>query len=281
MGLRDLFERQDGGRGGVESNSLISNGPTSIPKPFPHSPTTGPPDSSPDESTVSSAIQLTDTIPISGLTSTSTTSNPTATAKTPIPLPLSTTYDMSTAAPQEAVNRTPIIIGVVVGGTVGLILAAVVVIIIVRRRRNRGRPHRQAGWFTTGFRRRRRERQNLKVTALPITTPGPEHAAEKSRERRHQNADSSGPTVTDDQRVPGPAVDGQSRGTDSEMLAKLNMLIERAARSSPGPAVDGQSRGMDLEVLAKLDMIMEKVARLEEDRGREEEAPPDYVSNRS
>ncbi|KAK1233554.1 hypothetical protein PQX77_003290 [Marasmius sp. AFHP31] len=208
--------------------------------------------------------------------------NPTATTTqtvTPVtPLPLSTTFDTPIVATREAVNRSPIIIGVVVGGTVSLILAAVVVIVIVRR--NRGRPHRQAGWFTTGFRRRRRERQNLKVTALPIATPGPEHVAEKTRERRHQ-VDSPGPTVTDDQRVPGPAVDGQSGGTDSEMLAKLNMLIERAARSSPGPAVDGQSRGMDLEVLAKLDMIMEKVARLEEDRGREEEAPPDYVSNRS
>ncbi|KAK1233551.1 hypothetical protein PQX77_003287 [Marasmius sp. AFHP31] len=175
--------------------------------------------------------------------------------------------DASTAATQGS-SAT---IGGAVGGAIALILT-VVIILVARRRRNRG-GHRQDGWFATGFCRRRRERQNLKVSALPITTPGPERVAEKTRERRHQ-VDSPGPTVTDDsQRVAGP---------DSEVLAKLNMLIERVGGSSPGPAVDhGQGRGTDPEVLAaKLDMIMERVARLEEDRDREE-APPDYVSNRS
>ncbi|KAK1219563.1 hypothetical protein PQX77_017752, partial [Marasmius sp. AFHP31] len=40
--------------------------------------------------------------------------------------------------------------------------------------------------------------------------------------------------------------------------------------------------GMDSQVLARLDMIMERIARLEEaDRERDrEEAPPDYTSNR-
>ncbi|KAK1219558.1 hypothetical protein PQX77_017747 [Marasmius sp. AFHP31] len=155
-----------------------------------------------------------------------------------------------TAGIQEAGNKSSATIGGVVGGVVGLILT-VVVIVIVRRRRNRG-SHRQEGWFTTG---RRRQRPNLQVTALPITTPEPEHVVEKSRERRHQNADSPGPTVTGDQ---------------------------GAAMSSPGPAVDGQSGGRDSAVLAKLDMIMESVARLEADRDRDrEEAPPDYTSNRS
>ncbi|KAK1234401.1 hypothetical protein PQX77_002402 [Marasmius sp. AFHP31] len=175
-----------------------------------------------------------------------------------------------TAATQGVSNKSSATIGGAVGGAIALILT-VVVILVARRRRNRG-GHRQAGWFATGFGRRRR-RQNLKVSALPITTPGPERVAEKTRERRHQ-VDSPEPTVTDDsQRVAGP---------DSEVLAKLNMLIERVGGSSPGPAVDhGQGRGTDPEVLAaKLDMIMERVARLEEDRDREE-APPDYVSNRS
>ncbi|KAK1234399.1 hypothetical protein PQX77_002400 [Marasmius sp. AFHP31] len=173
-------------------------------------------------------------------------------------------------APTAATQGSSATIGGAVGGAIALILT-VVGIVIVWRRRNRG-GHHQAGWFATGFVRRRR-RQNLKVSALPITTRvESEHVAEKTRERRHQ-VDSPGPTVADDsQRTVG--------GPDSEVLAKLNMLIERVGGSSPGPAVDGQSRGTDPEVLAKLDLIMERVARLEEDRDREE-APPDYVSNRS
>ncbi|KAK1217893.1 hypothetical protein PQX77_019447 [Marasmius sp. AFHP31] len=104
--------------------------------------------------------------------------------------------------------------------------------------------------------------------------PGNPNYPRRVGEKNNRGLRHSGPPPTaDDQRV------GRA---DSEMLAKLNILIERAARSSPGPAVDGHSRGTDLEVLAKLDIIMDKVARLEEDRGREEErAPPDYASNRS
>ncbi|KAL0057580.1 hypothetical protein AAF712_015773, partial [Marasmius tenuissimus] len=110
----------------------------------------------------------------------------------------------------------------------------------------------------------RRQRPNLKVTALPITAARPEHVSEKTRECRKQ-VDSPGPTVTDDQRV------------DSELLARFDMIMERVARSrevdSPGDNQRARARGMDSEVLDKLDMIMERVARLE--------APPDYASNRS
>ncbi|KAK1219561.1 hypothetical protein PQX77_017750 [Marasmius sp. AFHP31] len=158
--------------------------------------------------------------------------------------------DTPTAPNQGAGNKSSATIGGAVGSAVGLILT-IVVIVIVRGRRNRGGYH-QAEWFAMVFsrRRRRRQRPNLEVTALPITTVGPKHVAEKTRECRHQ-VDSPRPTVTDDQ---------------------------RAARSSPGPVLDGQSRGADSEVLAKLNMIMQSVARLEADRDRQE-APPDYTSN--
>ncbi|KAK1215594.1 hypothetical protein PQX77_021805 [Marasmius sp. AFHP31] len=181
-------------------------------------------------------------------------------------IPVSTVFSTPTTGAQETDNKSSATIGSAVGGAVGLILT-VVVIVIIRRRRYRG-SHRQDGGFATG------RRPNLQVKALPTTTVEPEHVVEKTRELKHQNVDSPGLTVTDDsQRVGGP---------DSEVLAKLDMLIESVGRSSPGPAIDGQSRGTDPEVLAKLDMIMERVARLEEDRDREEEEPPpDYASNRS
>ncbi|KAK1217888.1 hypothetical protein PQX77_019442 [Marasmius sp. AFHP31] len=203
--------------------------------------------------------------------SSSTPDNP-ITATITAPLPLSTTSDTPTVATQEAGNNSSATIGGAVGGAVGLIL--IVVVVVVWMGRNRGRPHHQAGGFAIGLGRHQRQRPNLQVTALPITTPGPEHVVEKTRECRQWDVDSPGPTVTDDShRVGGP---------DSEVLAKLDMIMERVARSSPGPTVDhGHSGGTDPGVLAKLDMIMERVARLEEDRDREEEAPPDYVSNRS
>ncbi|KAK1215592.1 hypothetical protein PQX77_021803 [Marasmius sp. AFHP31] len=107
------------------------------------------------------------------------------------------------------------------------------------------------------------------MTAGPKNPNYPQRVGEKKNREMRQ----SGPSSTADDQI----VDR----VDLEMLAKLDMLIERATRSSPGLPVDGQSREMDLEVLTKLDMIMEKVARMEEDRGREEEAPPGYTSNRS
>ncbi|KAL0062519.1 hypothetical protein AAF712_010558 [Marasmius tenuissimus] len=182
-------------------------------------------------------------------------------------------------------------IGGAVGGAVGAVLIIVVVIVWARRSRA---GNLRTGWIATGLNRRRRPRPNLQVTALPITAVEPEHVSEKTRERGRPRVDSPGPTITDDQRVgrsregdsPGEDQRARARGTDSEVLAKLDMIMERVARSSPGPTVgvdDQRARGPDSEVLAKLDMIMERVARLEEaDRDRDmEEAPPDYTSNRS
>ncbi|KAJ8075985.1 hypothetical protein PM082_021617 [Marasmius tenuissimus] len=151
-------------------------------------------------------------------------------------------------------------IGGIAGGVVGLVLIIVVAAVGVRRNRMLNR------------RRRRRQRQNFEVTALPITAVGPERVVEKTRgPGRPQDV---GSPVTDDQRA------------DSELLARFGMIMERAARSwevdSPRDGQRAMARGTDSEVLAKLDMIMERVARLEDrERAEEEEAPPDYTSNRS
>ncbi|KAK1219560.1 hypothetical protein PQX77_017749 [Marasmius sp. AFHP31] len=244
----------------------------SMPPLFPSRPSSGLPESSsfPPSSITSTSNEVDvmtneRTIPVSHATSTS--DSPITMAKlTPIEsLPIPMTSDSTPAAATQGVgNKSSTAIGGAVGGAVAsVVIFGIVVVVCMRKRARRNREHR------------RRWRQNFTVTALPAMTavPGnsnyPRRVGGKNREMRH----SGPPPMADDQRVDQ---------VDSEALVKLNMLIERAARSSPGPAVDGQSGGTDLEVLAKLDMIMERVARLEEDRDREEEEPPpDYASNRS
>ncbi|KAL0062518.1 hypothetical protein AAF712_010557 [Marasmius tenuissimus] len=167
------------------------------------------------------------------------------------PQRLSTTVtSASSTTVAEAGNKSSATIGGAVGGAVGLVLILVAAVVWVRRNQ---------------VLNRRQRRQNFKVTALPITTMGPEHVPEKTRELSRPQDDFLGPTVPDDQRV------------DSELLARFDMIMERVARSrevdSPGDEQRTRARGTDSEVLAKLDIIMERVARLE--------APPDYASNRS
>ncbi|KAJ8075982.1 hypothetical protein PM082_021614 [Marasmius tenuissimus] len=232
----------------------------------------------------------------------STSDNPATTSRASITSPttqsttqplVAQTSETPTTAAQVAGHKSSAsaTIGGAVGGTVGAVLIIVAVVFWVRRNRA-GRL--RTGWISTALNRRQRQRPNLQVTALPIAAVEPEHVSEKTRERSRPRVDSPGPTVTDDQRVGrsreidslGDDLRGRARGTDSEVLAKLDMIMERVARSSPGPTVgvnDQRARGTDSEVLAKLDMIMERVTRLEEaDRDRDmEEAPPDYTSNRS
>ncbi|KAK1217891.1 hypothetical protein PQX77_019445 [Marasmius sp. AFHP31] len=152
-----------------------------------------------------------------------------ATARTPASLPLSTTLDTPAAATQGAGNKSPATIGGIVGGVAALvIILGIAIVMYMRRRAQKNRE-----------RRRRQRTQDFTVTALPqimMAGPGnlsyPQRVVEKSRGLKHSGL----PPMADDQRG------GQA---DSEMLAKLNM-------------------------------IMESVARIEADRDREEEAPPDY-----
>ncbi|KAJ8075980.1 hypothetical protein PM082_021612 [Marasmius tenuissimus] len=281
MRLGNSFERRDGENVGFEfpisSQPLITPGsgalPLSLPPPqsdtlsefsdiftiltsgLPATYTAGLPLSFPDPTTTTEAgNRSSDTITTPSNTITVVSSSPTTTVSSSL---------IPTAA--AAGNESTATIGGAVGGAIGVILIAVVVVVWIRRKRGE---HFQVvlkvyttGWLATGS--DRRQRPNFKVTALPITTTGPEHVTEKTRERRKQ-VDFPGPIV-DDQRV------------DSELLARLDMIMERVARSqevdSPEDNQRASARGTDSEVLAKLDIIMERVARLE--------APPDYTPNRS
>ncbi|KAJ8075981.1 hypothetical protein PM082_021613 [Marasmius tenuissimus] len=180
--------------------------------------------------------------------------------QSPTPSP-SETSEIPTTAAQVAGHESSAsaTIGGAVGGAVGAILIVVVIIIIWVRRSRGG--YRQAGWIMlTAVNRCRRQRPNLQVTALPITTVGPERVVEKTQELSRQRLGSRGLTATNDRGI------ARSRGVDSS-----------------GEDQRARARGTDSEVLVKLDMIMERVTRLEEaDRDRDmEEAPPDYTSNRS
>ncbi|KAL0062517.1 hypothetical protein AAF712_010556 [Marasmius tenuissimus] len=126
-------------------------------------------------------------------------------------------------------------IGGIVGGAAALVsIVGIVVVVCMRRRARRNREQR---------------RQNSKVTALPFMMAGPGNSNYPRRVGEKNN-----------------------RGL-------------RRSEPPPPTADEQRGRGMDSQVLARLDMIMESVRRLEEaDRDRErdrQEAPPDYTSNRS
>ncbi|KAK1217890.1 hypothetical protein PQX77_019444 [Marasmius sp. AFHP31] len=140
-------------------------------------------------------------------------------------------------------NKTTISDSGTIGGIVGAAIALVLILGIAIRVCMREWTQKSRD------RRQRRRTQNFTVTALPqIMMAGsgnPNYPRKVGEKKKNRGVRHSGP--------PPPTVDDQRAGrADSEMLAKLNM-------------------------------IMERVARLEEaDRERDrEEAPPDYTSNRS
>ncbi|KAK1228947.1 hypothetical protein PQX77_007987 [Marasmius sp. AFHP31] len=145
---------------------------------------------------------------------------------------------MSATSPRGAVsssNKLSAIGGIIGGVITALLILATVFAVFICIRRLRAQRHREC--------RHRRLRQNLRITALPIMTTEP----------------------------------GVNVGTPRE---KIEALRNQDRGDGLPSTVDIQRAGLDVEVIARLDMMMERIARLEEDRDREE-APPDYVSTRS
>ncbi|KAK1219557.1 hypothetical protein PQX77_017746 [Marasmius sp. AFHP31] len=106
-------------------------------------------------------------------------------------------------------------IGGVVGGVVALgLILGIAIVMCMRRRAQRTRDHR-----------RRRRTQNFTVTVLPqimMVGPGNPNYPRRVGEKNNRGLRHSGPPPTADDQRGGRA--------DSEVLAKLNIIMERVAR---------------------------------------------------
>ncbi|KAJ8075978.1 hypothetical protein PM082_021610 [Marasmius tenuissimus] len=102
-------------------------------------------------------------------------------------------------------------------------------------------------------------------------------------ERQQNDEQATTPAASSDSQMSGP------RDYPRRVSEKKNRGLRhpRHIRGHPPTVADdrrGRGMGSESQVLAKLDMIIERVSRLESgtDRDRDrEEAPPDYTSNRS
>ncbi|KAL0570295.1 hypothetical protein V5O48_011672 [Marasmius crinis-equi] len=174
-------------------------------------------------------------------------------------------------------NTKVIIIGSVIGGIVAIVL--LLLFLILRRRRS--------SWpfYSFNFQRFNRQRhQSFGITALPLPespllqpTPFVIQRKSPSTVGRNPPLDVSPPPAEmgdRKERMPEDGVDTGAAGMEQQSDGQTHQNSTEIPQEQPNE----QSR--DPEVLAqKLDIVVQRLAQLE--ARFDEEAPPDYTSNRS